>query len=102
MVEIYLLEVEMGLNIKSAKAEKAIRDLAAETGESLTEAVEKAAVERLQRVRRTAKPARTAAEFLAAIQPLQEAVAAERRARGDKRTLQELMDELYDENGLPV
>ena len=92
----------MGLNIKNPTAEKAIRDLAAATGESLTEAVEKAAIERLARVKPAIKPAETAEEFLAAIRPLQEAIAAERRARGDTRTMQEMMDELYDENGLPV
>ena len=95
----------MGLNIKSPTAEKAIRELAAATGESLTEAVEKAAIERLARLEAESvddKPAQTAEEFLEAMQPLQEAIAAERRARGDTRTMQELMDELYDENGLPV
>jgi antitoxin VapB len=92
----------MGLNIKSPTAEKAIRDLAAATGESLTEAVEKAAIERLARVKPAIRPAQTAEEFMAAIRPLQEAIAAERRARGDTRTMRELMDELYDENGLPV
>lgn len=91
----------MGLNIKSATAEQAIRDLAAETGESLTEAVERAAVERLRRIRQGTNPAQTVEEFLAAIRSLQDAVAAERHARGDTRTAQELMDELYDEHGLP-
>lgn len=91
----------MGLNIKSATAEQAIRDLAAETGESLTEAVERAALERLRRIRQSTGPAQTVEEFLAAIRPLQDAVAAERRARSDARTAQELMDELYDEHGLP-
>jgi len=90
----------MGLNIKSPSAEQAIRDLAAETGESLTTAIEKAARERLARIRTTARP-RTVEEFLAAIRPLQEAIAAERAARGDTRTSKELMDELYDEYGLP-
>ncbi len=92
----------MGLNIKNTTTEKAIRDLAAATGESLTEAVEKAVTERLARVRCSEKPAETAEELLEKLRPLQEAIAAERHARGDTRTMQELMDELYDENGLPV
>jgi|GEM_PF-936917 antitoxin VapB len=91
----------MGLNIKSPSAEKAIRDLAAASGEGLTEAVEKAALERLARIH-AERPAQTAAEFLAAIRPLQEEIAARRLANGDTRTARELMDELYDENGLPV
>ena len=41
----------MGLNIKNPSAEQAIRDLAAETGESLTTAIERAARERLARIR---------------------------------------------------
>ncbi len=90
----------MGLNIKSPKAEKAIRDLAAATGESLTEAAEIAAKERLARIRTKSKP-RSVEEFLEAIRPIQERVAAERAARGDTRTSQELMDDLYDEHGLP-
>jgi antitoxin VapB len=90
----------MGLNIKSPSAEQAIRDLAAETGESLTDAVERAARERLARIRAQDKPT-TVEEFLAAIRPIQQAIAAERAARGDTRTSRELMDELYDEFGLP-
>ncbi len=90
----------MGLNIKNPKVEKAIRDLAAATGESLTEAVENAVVERLQRVG-PGPCARTGAELLARLKPLQDRIAAERAARGDTRTSQELMDELYDEYGLP-
>ncbi len=90
----------MGLNIKSATAEKAIRDLAAATGESLTDAIERAAKERLARIHAKSRP-KTAEEFLAAIRPLQDAIAAERAARGDTRTGKELRDELYDEYGLP-
>jgi antitoxin VapB len=101
MVEFYHPEVDaMGLNIKNPEAEKAIRDLAAATGESLTEAIEKAAKERLARIQAKSKP-RTVEEFLEAIRPIQDAFAAARKASGDTRTSQELMDELYDEHGLP-
>jgi antitoxin VapB len=102
MVDFYHERVEMGLNIKSPTAEKAIRDLAAATGEGLTEAVKKAALERLERISKAEKPAQTAEELLEMLRPLQEAIAAERLANGDTRTSQELMDELYDEYGLPV
>ena len=91
----------MGLNIKSHRAEAAIRALAAKTGEGLTEAVERAVEERLARLRQSGAPA-TGASLLDRIRPLQELVAAERRAKGDSRTARELMDALYDESGLPV
>ena len=91
----------MGLNIKSPKAEEAIRKLAAATGEGLTEAIQKAAEERLARIKegRRRGKAKSLSERL---RPLQEMVAAERKKKRDKRTAKELMDELYDEHGLPV
>jgi antitoxin VapB len=87
----------MGLNIKSAGAEAAIRELAARTGEGLTEAVEKAVQERLKRLSR----ADTAAQLLVRLKPIQKSVAAGRRGRKEKRTSRELLDDLYDEHGLP-
>ncbi|MGA7710773.1 MAG: type II toxin-antitoxin system VapB family antitoxin [Rhizomicrobium sp.] len=95
----------MGLNIKNPGTEANIRKLAARTGESLTDAIDRAVVERLERLDAESadiKPAETAEELLEKLRPLQEAIAAERKARGDTRTMQEMMDELYDENGLPV
>jgi len=91
----------MGLNIKSATAEASIRALAAATGESLTEAVETAVKERLERIKNKARP-ETAEELLAKLRPLQDALAARRIDPNDKRTARELLDELYDEHGLPV
>jgi antitoxin VapB len=90
----------MGLNIKSPEAEAAIRKLAAATGEGLTEAIRKAAEERLARIRQGTSRGnpRSLAERL---RPLQEMVAAERRRKKDARTAKELMNELYDEHGLP-
>lgn len=90
----------MGLNIKSPEAETAIRKLAAATGESLTEAVRKAAEERLGRLHKSERPD-TAKSLLERIRPLQQMIAAERKRRRDTRTAKELMDELYDERGLP-
>jgi antitoxin VapB len=42
----------MPLNIKSAETDRLARELAAETGETLTEAVRRALAERLERCRR--------------------------------------------------
>jgi antitoxin VapB len=41
----------MAFNIKNLQAEKALKELAATTGESLTEAATRALVERLERLR---------------------------------------------------
>jgi hypothetical protein len=93
----------LGINIKKAETEAAVRELARLTGEGLTEAIENAAREKIGRLkaqRRRERP-RSLEEYFRAIAPLQEAIAKERRAKGDKRTAQELMDELYDAHGLP-
>jgi antitoxin VapB len=95
----------MGLNIKRPETEANIRKLAARTGESLTDAIDRAVSEKLARLDAQAarnRPAETAEQILEKLRPLQEAVAAERRSRGDTRTSKELMDELYDEHGLPI
>jgi antitoxin VapB len=95
----------MGLNIKNTAVETEIRALAAETGESLTDAVAVAVRERLARVREEkekTRPAKTAEEFLERMRPIQERIAEERRKNGDTRTLRELMDEFYDDDGLPI
>jgi len=100
MVDFYHSEVEMGLNIKKPSTEAAIRKLAAQTGESLTDAVDTAVREKLDRIKAAPRP-RTGAELLERLRPLQDAVAAERLANNDTRTSKELMDELHDEHGLP-
>ena len=97
MVDFYRSEVEMGLNIKKPSTEAAIRELAAQTGESLTEAVESAVREKLERVKAAALP-QTGAELLQRLQPLLDEIAAKRI---DHRSSEEIMDELYDEHGLP-
>jgi len=87
----------MGLNIKKPSTEAAIRELASQTGESLTEAVESAVREKLERIKVTSRP-QTGAELLERLQPLLDEIAAKRI---DHRSSQEIMDELYDEHGLP-
>jgi hypothetical protein len=88
----------MALNIKSKKAEAAIRALAAATGEGITETVEKAVQEKLDRLSQRRQAPETGADLLARIQPLLDALAAKRT---DFRSSKELLDELYDEDGLP-
>ncbi|HEX3810329.1 MAG TPA: type II toxin-antitoxin system VapB family antitoxin [Rhizomicrobium sp.] len=89
----------MGINIKNESTEAVVRELAARTGEGLTGAIETAARERLERLGQ--KPKQTLEEFLAAIRPLQDALKAQQIDPDDKRTARELIDELYDEHGLP-
>jgi antitoxin VapB len=83
----------MGISIKNERAERLARELAHETGESLTTAISRALEERLQRV----EGRRSAADKLAL------ARAALRRVDAlpvlDARTPEEILG--YDEHGLP-
>jgi len=100
MVDFYHREVDMGLNIKKPSTEAAIRELAAWTGQSLTDTVESAVLEKLNQLK-TAKRKETLEEHLALLRPIQEALRAQRIDPNDKRTARELIEELYDEDGLP-
>ena len=98
----------MGLNIKNMDVETNIRKLAAKMGESLTDAVDHAVREKLVRLEEEAPritQARTAGEFLRAIRPLQKTIAQGRNARGDRRSVRQVLREttkdFYDEYGLP-
>jgi antitoxin VapB len=82
----------MALSIKSDEADRLARELAAETGESLTEAVVIALRERLDR-----EHARHAASMRTRLKRLAADVAAMRVADG--RTPEEIIG--YDEAGLP-
>jgi antitoxin VapB len=91
----------MGLNIKNPGVEAEIRKLAELTGENLTSAVQGAVREKLARLQHSAGRRETLEEHLAAIRPLQEALKTQRLRPDDQRTARELIDELYDEHGLP-
>ncbi len=84
----------MGLSIKNEDTVRAVRDLAALTGESLTAAVDTAVRERLARVR----PRRRVDE--AAIDRILEHYRS--LPVVDDRSSKELNDDLYDDDGLPV
>jgi antitoxin VapB len=94
MVEVcYLVYTSsMALSIKSDEADRLARHLAAETGETLTEAVEVALRERLDRVN-----ARHAVDMRTRLARLAADVAAVRVA--DDRTPEEIIG--YDDRGLP-
>jgi len=84
----------MALSIKNDEADRLARELAALTGESLTEAVVLSLRERLER-KRAVKDNRPLAERLMAI-----GRRCASRPRLDDRTPDELLG--YDENGLPT
>ena len=90
----------MGLNIKKPSTEAAIRELAAHTGQSLTEAVESAVLEKLNRLASAKRP-QSLEEHLAFVRELHNKLKAQKIDPNDRRTGQELLDELYDELGLP-
>jgi antitoxin VapB len=83
----------MALNIKDDQADRLVRELADETGESLTTAVTVAVRERLERLR-GAVPRERRADALARIA----ARSAGRRAR-DARSADEILG--YGSDGLP-
>ncbi len=82
----------MAMNIKDPEAYELAKALKQETGESLTHAVTEALRERLERVRRRAKPNATAEELLAIGRRCASTL---RQPTVDHGTL------LYDERGLP-
>lgn len=84
----------MGLSIKNLETERRIRELSAATGESLTTAVDTAVRERLERLRQST-PVDTAK--LKALLAAMDAVAAL-----DSRSGAQLLDDLYDADGLPA
>lgn len=86
----------MGLSIKNAETEAAIRQLAALTGESLTDAVHESVVARLGRLGRRA----VSADQRRAVR---DAFFTELDSRKilDPRPWREIEAEMYDENGAP-
>jgi antitoxin VapB len=83
----------MGLNLKNAEAHRLAQDLAALTGESMTQAVTVAMRERLDRIRKEQNREKVLAE-------VREICCQFRKALG-KRRLPDVNELLYDERGLP-
>ncbi|MHB1074003.1 MAG: type II toxin-antitoxin system VapB family antitoxin [Gemmatimonadaceae bacterium] len=83
----------MALNLKNPDVEQLARDLAQETGESLTEAVRRALAERLEAVRRR----RTQAAVYSRVEAIQSFV--RELPLLDTRRDEEILG--YDEHGLP-
>ena len=88
----------MGLNIKNPATEAAIRKLATLRGVSLTEAIDQAV--RKDLAEETSTKAARIKEKLRAIQEIVDHFAS--LPRLDPRPLAQIMDDMYDEQGLPV
>lgn len=86
----------MALHLNNPTTDRLARDLARQTGESLTEAVNKALEERLARVSRRSTVERE--KFIADIRRIAKGA---KGLRKQKKSSRELIDELYDEDGLP-
>ena len=81
----------MGLNIKNPKVERLAKELAAETGESMTSAIQVALEEKLDRLRRerdVAEKIRRIDELLDSLPPPPPGATSDH-------------SDLYDERGLP-
>ncbi|MBN9533181.1 MAG: type II toxin-antitoxin system VapB family antitoxin [Alphaproteobacteria bacterium] len=90
----------MALHIRHEETERLARELAKRTGETLTAAVHKALEERLNQVER--QDTETETKLLAEMRKISTQAAALFRASGETKTSTEMLDELYDENGLPI
>jgi antitoxin VapB len=87
----------MALHITNPKANRLARRLAKQTGESLTNVITEALEEKL---RRDARP-----KYIDENAKMAELLAIAKRATGlqaEKKTSRELIEELYNEDGLPA
>ena len=87
----------MPLNIKNKETHDAARHLADLTGESLTVAVDKAIHERLERIK--ARKALDKEDLWQRIRQIREELA--KAPTYDSRTAQQILEDMYDEDGLP-
>lgn len=88
--------VDMSLNIKNETTHELVRQLAALTGQSQTSAVEDAVRRRLAELQQTKE-----AEVERKRAAIEAVVARFRALPVTGPSYEEIMDEMYDENGLP-
>jgi len=84
----------MALHIQDAETDELVRELSAETGETITKAVNQAVKERLQRL----KVPKDSEEYVARIMDITRRIAE--LPVLDARSADEILG--YDENGLPT
>jgi antitoxin VapB len=88
----------MALHIKSEQVDLLARKVAKKTGETITEAISVALAERLARLQNQTRD--NEEELLRDVRAITARVSS--KFRNDKRTARELIDALYDDQGLPV
>jgi antitoxin VapB len=88
----------MALHIKSEQVDLLARKVAKKTGETITEAISVALAERLARLQNQTRD--NEEELLRDVRAITARVSS--KFRNDKRTARELIDALYDDEGLPV
>lgn len=88
--------MSMALHLADPETDQLVRELARETGETLTVAVNRAVKERLDRL--SAKSRVDRERFVAELTRIASSAKGLRKL---KKTSRELIDELYDEDGLP-
>jgi antitoxin VapB len=86
----------MALHINDPETDKLARKLAEQTGENLTAAVNKALKERLDRV-----GVKRETEIQKKMEEIRRIAAGAKGLRKQKKTSRELIEDMYDENGLP-
>jgi len=88
----------VALHIKSEQVDLLARKVAKKTGETITEAISVALAERLARLQNQTRD--NEEELLRDVRAITARVSS--KFRNDKRTARELIDALYDDQGLPV
>ena len=88
----------MALHIRSDHVDTLARKVAEKTGETITDAIGNALAERLARLEDGGKKDKETmvADLLAIVAQVSP------EFRNDPRTAREMIDELYDEDGLPI
>lgn len=90
----------MALHIRSDHVDMLARKVAEKTGETITDAIGNALAERLARLEDGSKKDKET--MVADLLAISERSAAAFRAAGITKTSRELIEELYDDDGLPV
>jgi antitoxin VapB len=89
----------MALHIRSSRVDKLARKVSERTGETLTEAIARALSERLDRLEAADRNSEQAT--FDQLKEISDRVATLLREAGVVKSSKELLDELYDEHGLP-
>jgi antitoxin VapB len=89
----------MALHIRSSRVDKLARKVSERTGETLTEAIAQALSERLDRLEATDRDSEQAT--FDQLMEISNRIAKLLREAGVEKSSTELLDELYDEHGLP-